>query len=136
MEDPKTLVTLEHKAASGDHNAEMALIHHVADLYRTGELGAVAQNIRTATYHEHGQEAVLDFSDMTLHRRPDGSIAAVRRDAGGRVAEIIHDDEQAYKFEYYGDSPNFRLDMPRQHCSGQASRLLVCSALSLHFILA
>jgi hypothetical protein len=120
MEDSKTLVTLEHNAASGDHNAEMALIHHVADLYQTGQIAAVVKASGHASFRENQQEDVIDFNDISVHRKPDGSIAAVRRDASGRVAEIIHSDEKAFKFEYSGTSSNVHSMSTRQPDGGES----------------
>ena len=103
------LKATEAAATGGDHEKEMALIHAVQDLDHKGSLKDAAKYLQA-----HGQKVKfdsktdevtdIDFGQISIHRKHNGHVSAVRRNDKRHVAEIAFDDGGALKFNYGPDN--------------------------------
>jgi hypothetical protein len=99
------LKTTEARAAGGDHETEMALIHQVQDLGREGSLAEVGRDLQSHGRNvkfdsRSGDLTDIDFGQISVHRMPDGDVTAIRRNESGHVAEIAYADGGALRFNY------------------------------------
>jgi hypothetical protein len=98
---------LESSAEKGDPAQEKALILHVVDLDKSGQLPGVAKELQkqgdAVTYNESGQVSSIDFGKVALYRQNDGDMAAVRRNQNGTVADIAYWEGSRTEFQYESD---------------------------------